>query len=483
MPFNSLPFVLFFVSFFLLYWRVFSGNLTLRNLFILAGSYFFYAWWDWRFLLLLIANSALNFLLGLGMAKTEKEGRRSFLLGLGLLGGLGCLFFFKYYNFFVTSLSSASASIGLRLDIHVVQVILPLGISFYTFRTMSYLLDIRRNKIEPVRDWLAFFCYVAFFPCLTAGPIDRAGTLIPQLQTKKTFDYDQASDGMRQILWGLFKKLVIADNCALFTTGIFDQYKSLPGSSLLFGALLFPIQLYADFSGYSDIAIGIASLLGFNVTRNFNYPFFAQNIVDYWRKWHISMTSWLTDYVFTPLSIQLRDRGKPGVIIAVVLTFTAIGIWHGANWTYVLYGFLNGCLFIPAILLGTMNKREKTRQDGAPFSPGAFFNRIGTFVLVALCLVIFRADNIGEAFGYYGRMFSHTIVSRPTLTEKPYALAPLIFIALMFSAEWFQRNKRHALQLDFVKGFAIRALIYLSLIGIILAFSATANKDFIYFKF
>jgi alginate O-acetyltransferase complex protein AlgI len=483
MPFNSLPFILFFVSFFLLYWRVFAGNLTGRNFFILAGSYFFYAWWDWRFLLLLVANTALNYFLGLGLGKTEKEGHRSFLLGLGLLGGLGSLFFFKYYNFFASSLNSAAASLGLRLDMHVVRVILPLGISFYTFRTISYLLDIKRNKIEPVRDWLAFFCYVAFFPCLTAGPIDRAGTLVPQLQTKKVFDYDQAADGMRQILWGLFKKLVIADNCALFTNGIFDQYKSLPGSSLLFGTLLFPIQLYADFSGYSDIAIGIASLLGFNVTRNFAYPFFAQNIVQYWRRWHMSLTSWLTDYVFTPLSIQLRDRGKLGVIMAVTLTFTTIGIWHGANWTYVLYGFLNGCFYIPAILRGTMNKREKAAEGKSSFSSRAFINRIGTFALVALSLVIFRADNVKQAFSYYGRMFSRTLVTRPVLTERPYALVPLIFIALMLSAEWWQRDKRHALQLDFIKNFPLRALIYFGLIGIVLVFSATANKDFIYFKF
>jgi alginate O-acetyltransferase complex protein AlgI len=483
MPFNSLPFILFFASFFFLYWRVFSGNLTVRNLFILVGSYFFYAWWDWRFLFLLVANTALNYFLGLRLGKTEKESQRGFLLGLGLLGGLGSLFFFKYYNFFASSLNGAAASLGFRLDMHVVQVILPLGISFYTFRTISYLLDIRRNKIEPVRDWLAFSCYVAFFPCLTAGPIDRAGTLVPQLQTKKTFDYDQAVDGMRQILWGLFKKLVIADNCALFTNGIFDQYKTLPGSSLLFGALLFPIQLYADFSGYSDIAIGIASLLGFNVTRNFAYPFFAQNIVTYWRRWHISLTTWLTDYVFTPLSIQFRDKGKWGVIMSVVLTFTAIGIWHGANWTYVLYGFLNGCFFIPAILRGTMNKREKTTAGVTSFSPRALFNRIGNFVLVALSLVIFRADDLKQALGYYGSMFSRSILARPAFTENPYALVPLIFIALMLSVEWWQRAKPHALQLDFIKSFSIRALIYFCLIGIILVFSATANKDFIYFKF
>jgi alginate O-acetyltransferase complex protein AlgI len=483
MPFNSLPFILFFIGFFLLYWRVFSRDLSLRNGFILAGSYFFYAWWDWRFLLLLIGNTALNYVLGLRIGRTENERHRDLWLGLGLAVGLGSLFFFKYYNFFASSLNSAAGSLGVRLDMHVVHVILPLGISFYTFRTISYLIDVKRNKIEPVRDWLAFFCYVAFFPCLTAGPIDRAGTLIPQLRTKKAFDYAQASDGMRQILWGLFKKLVIADNCALFTNGIFDQYKSLPGSSLLFGTFLFPIQLYADFSGYSDIAIGVASLLGFNVTRNFAYPFFAQNIVDYWRKWHISLTTWLTDYVFTPVSIQLRDSGKLGVITAVTLTFTAIGIWHGANWTYVLYGFLNGCFFIPAILRGTMNKREKAIQGGPSFSPRAFLNRVGNFVLVAFSLVIFRADNISQAFGYYVRMVSRSILAPPVLTEKPYALVPLVFIALMLAAEWWQRDKRHALQLESVKGFLLRALIYLSLIGIILTFSATANKEFIYFKF
>lgn len=483
MSFNSLPFFLFFVVFFLLYWRIFYKHLFLRNLLLLTASYFFYAWWDWRFLFLLIGNTALNYFLGLRIGGTENERHRSLWLGLGLAAGLGGLFFFKYYNFFASSFNRAAGSLGFKLDMQVIQVILPLGISFYTFRTISYLLDVKRNKIEPVTDWLAFFCYVAFFPCLTAGPIDRAGTLVPQLKTLKTFDYDQAVDGMRQILWGLFKKLVIADNCALFTNGIFDQYKTLPGSTLLFGAVLFPIQLYADFSGYSDMAIGLASLLGFNVTRNFNYPFFAQNIVHYWRRWHISLTSWLTDYVFTPLSIQLRDWGKSGTIVAVIVTFTAIGIWHGANWTYVLYGFLNGCFFIPAILSGTMNKREKSREGKSSFSSRAFINRIGTFALVALSLVIFRADDLKQAFSYYGRLFSRTLVTRPVLTERPYALVPLIFIALMLSAEWWQRDKRHALQLDFIKNFSLRALIYFGLIGIILVFSATANKDFIYFKF
>lgn len=483
MAFNSLSFAVFFCLFLFAYWRLVQKSLTLQNLLILAGSYLFYAWWDWRFLFLLIGNTALNFLLGIAIADTKKEADRSWLLAAGLIQGLGCLFFFKYYNFFAVSLSNCFSSLGFKADMHTLNIILPLGISFYTFRTISYLLDVKRNKIEPVRDWLAFFCYVAFFPCLTAGPIDRAGTLVPQLQVRRVFDYDQASDGMRQILWGLFKKVVIADNCAIFTSDVFEQYKTLPGSSLLFGALLFTIQLYADFSGYSDMAIGIASLLGFNVTRNFNYPFFAENIVDYWRRWHISLTTWLTDYVFTPLSIRFRDYGNGGLIAAIIITFTAIGIWHGANFTYAVYGFLNGCFYIPAILSGTMFKRKKPAAGPTRFSIKAFSNRVGTFVLVSFSLIIFRAESLGQALGYYKGIFSTSLFSRLVITEKRYTLAPLAFILLMLSVEWWQRDKRHALQIGFIKRFSVRALIYFGLLAIVLVFSATKNTDFIYFKF
>jgi D-alanyl-lipoteichoic acid acyltransferase DltB (MBOAT superfamily) len=257
----------------------------------------------------------------------------------------------------------------------------------------------------------------------------------------------------------------------------------MPGSSLIFGALLFAVQMYADFSGYSDIAIGLGSMLGFNITRNFNYPFFAENIVNYWRRWHISLTSWLTDYVFTPLSISLRDYGKAGLIAAIIINFIAIGIWHGANWTYVMYGFLNGLFFIPAILRGTMNKKKKKGGDKPTFSIKALFNRIGTFLLVSFLLVVFRADSLTQAFVYWRRIFSPSVFSRMVFAESMYMMAPLIFIPLMFSAEWIQRDKRHALEMDRIKLFPVRALIYLGLIGIILIFSATKSMDFIYFKF
>ena len=458
MPFNSLSFILFFSSFFLLYWGLFQKHLTIQNLFILTGSYLFYAWWDWRFLFLLILNSALTWFLGIQMQKTEKERERNVLLWIGLLQGLGSLFFFKLRGF------------------------LPLGISFYTFRTTSYLLDIKRNKTEAVTNWLKYFCYVAFFPCITAGPIDRAGTLVPQLSAPRTFRYDQASDGMRQILWGVFKKAVIADNCAFFTSGIFDGYQHQAGSTLVLGALLYAVQIYADFSGYSDIAIGLSSMLGFNVTRNFNYPFFARNIVDYWRRWHMSLTSWLTDYVFLPLSIAFRDHGKAGLTGAIIINFVLIGFWHGASWTYVAYGFLNGCCFIPAIIRGTMNKRYK--GTGTPgFSFRALSERICTFLLVAFLLVLFRADSLTQALGYWRGMFSASLFSKPVLTDKLYLLVPLFFIFPMFLTEWRQRDKRHALQLEHIPRFALRAAIYLGLITVILVFSATKNEDFIYFKF
>jgi alginate O-acetyltransferase complex protein AlgI len=483
MLFNSIPFALFFSLFFLSYWVLFDKHLTLQNLLILAGSYLFYAWWDPRFLLLLFGSSLLNYFLGLAIHRSGKEKTRNFLLGVGLVQGLGCLAFFKYFNFFIQSFISAFSALRIRSDITTLNIILPLGISFYTFRTLSYLLDIKRRKIEPTRDWIVFLSYVSFFPCIISGPIDRPETLIPQLEKRRVFNYGQASDGMRQILWGLFKKIIIADNCAVFTSGTFDHYTALPASALLAGIFLYTIQIYADFSGYSDMAIGLSSLLGFKITRNFNFPFFAQNIADFWRRWHISLTSWLTDYVFTPLAIYFRDYGKAGLIAAILINFTAIGIWHGPNLTFVLFGFLHGCYYIPLILRGEMNKKEKMRKDRLLPTPAAFGKMAGTFTLVMFTFVIFRADTLSQAFSYYGSLFSPSLFSRFAITEKVNTLVTLACIVLMLLAEWFQRDKQHALQIDFITQFPFRALIYFGLILIILFFSPTINADFIYFKF
>jgi len=480
MLFTSLPFVLFFIIFFLLYWYVFSGNLKLQNVLILTGSYVFYAWWDWRFLFLLIGSSILNYILGIYIDKSKNEKQRGFLLWIGLIQGLGCLLFFKYFNFFIKSFISAFGVFNVKADIYTLNIILPLGISFYTFRTISYLLDLKSGKIKPATDWVVFFSYVAFFPSLLSGPIDRPKTLIPQLEKKRVFDYSQASDGMRQILWGLFKKIVIADNCALFNAEIFDHYKTLPASSLLFGAFLFTIQVYADFSGYSDMAIGLANLLGFKITRNFNYPFLAQNIADFWRRWHISLTSWLTDYVFMPLSVYFRDYGKSGLILAILINFTLIGAWHGANWTFVFFGFLNGCFYIPLVLRGTLNKKKKA---GGQSTLKAFANMAGMFILLMFTFLIFRADSLSQAFDYYSKLFSPSLFSGFVITEKLNTAITLLCIAIMLLAEWRQRDKQHALQIDAIKIFPVRALIYFGLIFVILSFSATKNADFIYFKF
>ncbi|PBQ31503.1 membrane-bound O-acyltransferase family protein [Sphingobacteriaceae bacterium] len=490
MLFNSLPFLLFFTLFFFIYWLAFARSLKIQNLFLLAGSYFFYAWWDWRFLMLLIASSFLNYILGIYIHKSENQKTRNLLVFIGLAQGLGGLLIFKYLNFFIDSFVNLLHYFNVEPNIHTLNLLMPLGISFYTFRTISYLLDVEKGKTEPVRNWCVFFNYVSFFPSVISGPIDRATLLVPQLSNKRQFDYNLATDGMRQILWGLFKKIVIADNCATITNSVFENYDTLPASSLLIGAFFYTLQIYADFSGYSDTAIGIAKLLGFTITRNFEYPFFAQNIAEFWRKWHISLTSWLTEYVFTPLSIAFRNYDQKGLIAAILVNFTLIGIWHGANWTFVLFGFLQGCYFIPLILKGTINKRKKIAKDQVLPTWKEFSNMLKTFTLVMFTFILFRSDTITDAFYYFKDLFSTSLFSQPQLSDKVNTVALLIFIFLMICIEWVQRDKQHALQFAlpiepqgswFAKK-TLRWAIYILIIFSILCFEGK-EQDFIYFRF
>lgn len=483
MVFNSIPFVVFFVLFFFVYWVVWSKSVKAQNLLILLGSYIFYAWWDWRFLFLLIGTSVLNYFLGIGIYKSSNERYRAFLLWIGLLQGLGSLVFFKYFNFFINILVCVFGMLNIKPAMHTLNIMLPLGISFYTFRTISYLLDIKKGRVTPTTNWVVFLSYVSFFPSLVSGPIDRPKNLMPQLENKRVFDYSQAADGMRQILWGLFKKVVIADNCAVFTTNVFNHYQTLPASSLLLGAFLVTIQLYADFSGYSDIAIGVAKLIGFNITRNFNYPFFAQDIADFWRRWHISLTSWFTDYLFKPLAMYFRGSKNTGIIIAILINFIAIGIWHGANWTFILFGFLNGCLYIPLILRGELGTKKNQGSNINTPSLSMFLNMAATFILVMFTIIIFRSDSVSQAFDYYGRLFSSTLFSKPPIEEKVNIVVTLLAIILMFAAEWFQQAREYALQIDFIKPFMLRVAIYYGLVFLILTFSATKMADFVYLKF
>jgi alginate O-acetyltransferase complex protein AlgI len=478
MIFNSIPFVLFFVSFFLLYWFVFSKSLKLQNLFLLAGCYFFYAWWDWRFLLLMIAYSSFNYKLGYYINKSRSQKTKHYLTLLGSFVGLGLLVYFKYTNFFITSFVSAFAHYKVNFNIQLLNIALPLGISFYTFRTLSYLYDIRNNKFKPTDDWIVFFSFVAFFPCLLAGPIDRPKTLIPQLEKKRAFEYEKGSDALRQILWGLFKKLAIADNLSVVTNKLFDHYSNVHGSAFVLGTFYYSIQIYADFSGYSDMAIGFARLLGFEVTKNFNFPFFSQSIAEFWRKWHISLTSWLTEYVFTPLSIKFRDFGNWGLIMAIIINLTLIGMWHGANLTYMLFGLLHGIYFIPLILNGTMNKKKSIDPNKLLPNFIELIKMIQTFILVNFAFIIFRANNMSEVFFIIKQIFSNSLLAYPT--GAPLRFIPLIFVFLI--AEWLQRGKQYTLQISGLNPY-LRIGVYYALFFATIIFSSSQVTQFIYLKF
>lgn len=487
MVFNSVNYFIFFTTFFFLYWFILNKSLKYQNLLLLFASYFFYTRVDWRFLVLLISVSILNFSLGIILERTKKF--KKIFLYIGLLQGLGFLIFFKYFNFFVTTFNDIFILFGIKFNLQTLNIIIPLGISFFTFRTLSYVIDVYNKKIIATKDWVVFFNYVSFFPSILSGPIDKSKLFIPQLEKNRSFDYKLALDGISQILWGLFKKVVIADNCIIYTNQIFDNFKSFSGSTLILGSFLYTIQIYADFSGYSDMAIGFSRLLGFNITKNFNFPFFSQNISEFWRKWHISLTTWLTEYVFTPLSIALRDYGNFGLILSIIINFTLIGIWHGANWTYILFGFLHGCYFIPIILNGTINKKKEIVKNRIFPSIGELINMTLTFLLVMFTFIIFRSNNLDDAFSYFNKMVIG-LTNHSNYIQTYYFLNnnvgyPFLFIiSIFFIAEWIQRDKAHGLQFINEKNHKLKQIIiYYIVILTIIFFGSTAENEFIYFKF
>jgi D-alanyl-lipoteichoic acid acyltransferase DltB (MBOAT superfamily) len=434
---------------------------------------------------LLIISSLLNYQLGIQISEAKDEKRQNFLTTLGVVFGVGLLFYFKYLNFFIGSISNLCSVLGFKISVHTLNIMLPLGLSFYTFKTISYLLDVNAEKIKPIKDWIVFFNYVSFFPTIVAGPIDRATSFAPQLEKNRVFEYENASRGLRQILWGFFKKLVIADNCVEITNNLFDNYLKLPGSSLVFGAFIYIIEIYADFSGYSDMAIGFSRLLGFNVTKNFNFPFFSQNTSEFWRKWHISLTSWMTEYVYTPLTFAFRSRGKLGLIIAIIINFVLVGLWHGASANFILFGFLHGCYFIPLVINGTINKKPSQLTDDFFSKSKRFVNRFATFLLVMFTAMILRANSITETFHYYHKLFSKSLFSIPVIpTQHPKSLiAVVLFIAIMFILEWYGRNTDFALETFGTKWPKfIRWGFYIIFVMIIFAFTAK-SQQFVYAQF
>lgn len=479
MLFNSLEFALFLPSVFILYWFVFNRSLSLQNLFLTAVSFLFYGWWDWRFLFLLIFSAGLDFWVGLQLERLKKEAHRKIFFLISCCVNLSFLGFFKYYNFFVDSFIQAFHHIGIELQSHTLHIILPVGISFYTFQSLSYTIDIYRRKIKAQQDIVSFFAFVSFFPQLVAGPIERASNLLPQFHQKRIFDVDKARDGLRQMLWGFFKKIVIADNCATYVNQVFADYSHQPASSLLIGAFYFAIQIYGDFSGYSDIAIGCARLFGFHLMRNFAYPYFSRDIAEFWRRWHISLSTWFRDYVYIPLG---GSRGtKLNTIKSTLILFLLSGFWHGANWTFIVWGLLNALFFMPLLIFGKNRVHTDYIAPGRILPSGKDSLKIlFTFSLTLIAWIFFRAKSLHEAFAYISGICSSSILSRPQNMGLK-ILIPLI--SLLFIVEWLQREKTHGLYMEALKNKFWRWSIYVFLIFIILIYGSFNKTEFIYFAF
>ncbi|MEL6588856.1 MAG: MBOAT family O-acyltransferase [Bacteroidota bacterium] len=475
MLFNSIEFAVFLPLTFLLYWFVFQRSLRLQNAFILAVSYLFYGWWDWRFLGLIFISSLADFFIGPALYKAEDQSRRKWLLALSLSINLGILGFFKYYNFFVDSLVGGLSGIGVEASIHTLNIILPVGISFYTFQTLSYSIDIYRKQLQPIEEPIAFFAFVSFFPQLVAGPIERASNLLPQFLKPRSFDYEKAADGTRQILWGLFKKVVVADNLAPHVDVIFANFETEGASTLVMGAIFFAFQIYCDFSGYSDIAIGTAKLFGFDLMINFRTPYFSRDIGEFWRRWHISLSTWFRDYVYIPLGGSRTTKGRQ--IWNSLITFTVSGFWHGANWTFIVWGFLNGLYYVPSILLGTAKKRGTVAENRILPSIKELVQMLTTFVLVTFSWIFFRADNLTHAIGYISNLFSASILTMP-----PSHRAPIPFVIILLLIEWAQRGKAHSLEMVHNRAW-FRPVAYAALVLLILLYGYDDSESFIYFQF
>ena len=484
MLFNSLDFAIFLPLVFVLYWFVFQKHLRAQNGLIVLASYTFYGWWDWRFLSLILFSSIVDYSVGLQLQKTTKKQRRKFLLWISIIINLGFLGFFKYFNFFVDNFVEAFTFFGYQIPSTSLNIILPVGISFYTFQTLSYTIDVYRKQLEPTKDFIAFSAFVSFFPQLVAGPIERATNLLPQFYKKREFNYTNAVLGLRQILWGLFKKVVIADNCAELANEIFNNSASYGGTSLILGAIMFTFQIYGDFSGYSDIAIGTARLFGFKLMKNFAFPYFSRDIAEFWRRWHISLSTWFRDYLYIPLG---GSRG--GTLMKVRNTFIIFivsGFWHGANWTFIIWGFLNALYFLPLLL---QNKNRMHTGDIAENRMLPTFNELGgmmfTFFLTVLAWVFFRADNISHAIQYIVGLFSGLFENRNY--HKTYSLLydfspALILIMIAFILiEWRGRHTEFAI--NTLTKYRVLNIVFCYAILFLLFIFSGKPQEFIYFQF
>ena len=475
MLFTSAEFLVFLPIVFALYWAL-ARRLRWQNSLIVVASYVFYGWWDWRFLVLIAFTSLCSYIFGLLISKSINEGKvrkASVFNVLNIVINIAILALFKYHNFFVESLIGLFPRIG--AEKLLLNLILPVGISFYTFQALSYTIDVYRQKIEPTRDVVQFFAYVSFFPQLVAGPIERATNLLPQFGKPKRFDYSMGVDGIRQMLWGFFKKIVVADNCATYVDHVWGNFAGQSSVDLIMAAVLFSVQIYCDFSGYSDIAIGCAKLFGIKLMRNFNVPYFSRDIAEFWRRWHISLTTWFRDYVYIPLGGSRVGKWK--IVRNTFVIFLLSGFWHGANWTFIAWGAFHAVLFLPLILLGKNRKYTDTVAAGR-WLPN--LKELGqmllTFVLVAVGWILFRSQSIGEAVTFFAGIFTNGFaeVSIPKRT--------LCFVVVLLLVEWMQRGCEHGLELSGVRSGVVRYACYVAVMAVIFVYGVF-NETFIYFQF
>lgn len=480
MFFNSIDFALFLPVVFLAYWFLTPKNLRVQNLLLLAASYFFYAFWDYRFLFLLVFSTLLDYYSGLKIHSAKEPSTKTRWLWISIIINLGFLGVFKYFNFFSLSFQSAAGSLGWEVDALTLTVILPVGISFYTFHGLSYVIDVYKSRISPVKNFIDYSVFVSFFPLLVAGPIERATHLLPQIQRRRTFDYAKAIDGLRQILWGLFKKVVIADNCAQYVDMVFNNSGGhYSGSAHLLAAILFAFQIYCDFSGYSDIALGTARLFGIELLRNFAFPYFSRDIAEFWRRWHISLSSWFRDYLYIPLG---GSKGGAWMKIRnTFIIFLVSGFWHGANWTFIVWGLLNAIYIMPLII----GNKNRTNMDivarGKVYpTPGDLGLIVITFGLTTFAWIFFRAESLGHAWTYISNMLSWSLFTLPA------ALPPfmvLILLALFIVIEWLGRESNYAIEkLSLSCPRPLRWTAYYTLVVLILYFGKS-DQQFIYFQF
>lgn len=483
MLFNTIDFAIFLPIVFLLYWVIGSKNIKFQNLLIAIASYVFYGWWDWKFLALILFSTIIDYFCGLHIVEQKSLSQKKLFLGISIAANLGMLGFFKYYNFFIENFTSVFSLFGSEIQPNSLNIILPVGISFYTFQTLSYTIDIYRGKLQPTKDFIQFSAFVSFFPQLVAGPIERASNLLPQFAKQRSFEYSKAVDGLRQILWGLFKKVVIADNCAEIVNTVFANSANLPGSTLLIGAILFAFQIYCDFSGYTDIAIGVARLFGFNLTKNFAFPYFSRDIAEFWRRWHISLSTWFRDYLYIPLG---GSKGSTwSKVRNTFIIFIVSGFWHGSNWTFIAWGALNAIYFLPLLLRQKNRNHTDNIAEGRGLPSLRDVSKIGfTFSLTTLAWIFFRANNLSHAFQYIKGIFSATIIELPNFSNKGSVFLILALISFMLIVEWIGRNYEYGIERLFItKSRLVRWSFYGLIIFMIGVFMQTDETPFIYFQF